>query len=66
MESFEVDVRGERWRMAGRRPTADAPAYDLTWLSGPGAGTRGLTVAGAELTREQLIREATAYMDELS
>jgi hypothetical protein len=56
MEPFEVDVRGERWRMAGRRPTADAPAYDLTWLSRP----------GAELTREQLIREATAYMDELS
>ncbi|RIJ52245.1 hypothetical protein DZG00_05650 [Clavibacter lycopersici] len=61
MEPFEITVDGERWHIAERMPAGATPTYDLTWLSGPGGGQRGLTVGGGPLTREQLIREAAAY-----
>ncbi|PPF66048.1 hypothetical protein C5E16_12625 [Clavibacter michiganensis] len=66
MEAFEVSVRGERWRIAAREPAEATPAYDLTWLSGPGGGAYGFTVGGGRLTREQLVAEATAFVDGFS
>jgi hypothetical protein len=61
MEPFEITVDGERWRIVAREPAGATPTYDLTWLSAPGGGRRGLTVGGAVLSRERLIREAAAY-----
>ncbi|WP_445444850.1 hypothetical protein [Clavibacter sp. km3a] len=66
MDPFEVTVLGERWRIAEREPRGADPTYDLTWLSGPADGTYGFTVGGGRLTREQLIAEATAFVEAFS
>ncbi|MDA3804156.1 hypothetical protein PED38_05035 [Clavibacter sp. CT19] len=66
MEASEVAVLGERWRIAEREPRGATPAYDLDWLSGPAGGTYGFTVGGGRLTPEQLIAEATAFVEGFS
>ena len=66
MEAFEVTVLGERWRIAERGPRGATPTYDLHWLSGPADGTYGFTVGGGRLTPEQLIAEATAFVEGFS
>ncbi|OUE25936.1 hypothetical protein [Clavibacter michiganensis] len=66
MEAFEVTVLGERWRISEREPRGATPTYDLDWLSGPAEGTYGFTVGGAPRTPEQLIAEATAFVDDFS
>ncbi|MFH6679707.1 hypothetical protein [Clavibacter michiganensis] len=66
MEAFEVTVLGERWRIAEREPMGATPAYDLDWLDGPADGTYGFAVGGAPLTPEQLIAEATPFVEGFS
>lgn len=66
MDAIEVTVLGERWRIAEREPRAATPTYDLAWLSGPADGTYGVTVGGGRRTPEQLIAEATAFVEGFS
>ncbi|WP_445443334.1 hypothetical protein [Clavibacter sp. km1a] len=63
MEAFEVTVLGELWRIAEREPRGATPSYDLAWLTGPAGGTYGFTIGGGHLTPEQLIAEATAFVE---
>jgi hypothetical protein len=66
MEAFEVTVLGELWRIAEREPRGATPTYDLDWLTGPADGTYGFAIGGGHRTREQLIAEATAFVEGFS
>ncbi|RII95659.1 hypothetical protein DZF95_00265 [Clavibacter michiganensis] len=61
MNDFEVTERGERFRIHLRQASTASKTYDITWLSAPGNGVRGLTISGPNLTCERLVHEAWAY-----
>jgi hypothetical protein len=62
MDGFEIEAGGERFRVTERCGPHGSVVRDLTWLGAPGGQVLGMTIGGAVLTREQLVREAAAYV----
>ncbi|MDQ0744185.1 hypothetical protein QFZ62_001493 [Clavibacter sp. B3I6] len=62
MDGFEIEAGGERFHVTERRDLHGSTVLDLTWLGAPGGRVLGVTIGGAVLMREQLIREAAAYV----
>lgn len=63
MESFEIVVDHEVFRVAERSADADSFTYDFSWTNGPAGGTYGFTVgSGAPISRERLAAEAEGFV----
>ena len=43
METFEISINGELFRVSERIQSSGRPAYDFAWLNGPVDGTYGFT-----------------------
>ena len=65
MDSFEVEIRGELFRISERIQPGGAMSYDLNWLNGPAGGTYGFTVArsSAQITASELVSEARGFIE---
>ncbi len=79
MESFDVTIDGEAFRISERMQPTGEPSYDFTWLNGPLDGTYGFTVSRAgsgnggnaiepatPMTREELVQEAQSFVAQFS
>jgi hypothetical protein len=60
MDSFEVVVRGELFRVSERTQPDGATSYDFAWLNGPAEGTYGFTLGRSfgGTAAEELVAEA--------
>lgn len=76
MDSFEVSVDGELFRISERRESSTAITYEFTWLNGPANGTYGFAIGAvavhseepepcraSELSREHLIAQVQGFVD---
>ncbi|MGL3149557.1 hypothetical protein ACSS7Z_04280 [Microbacterium sp. A82] len=76
MDSFEVVVDGELFRISKRRESSATVSYDFSWLNGPANGTYGFSVGlaanrsveteacnASELPRERLIAAVQGFVD---
>lgn len=75
MDSFEVFVDGELFRISERRDSNATISYDFSWLNGPANGTYGFSVGlvanhsvdaethnASELPRERLIAQVQGFL----
>jgi len=77
MDSFEVSVDGELFRISERREPGETLGYDFSWLNGPAEGTYGFSLgfvvaddnsteakpdSAAELPRDRLIAEVQGFV----
>lgn len=76
MDSFEVFVDGELFRISERCEPSATISYDFTWLNGPAKGTYGFSLGisanhsvetescnAPGLSREQLIAQVQSFLN---
>ncbi len=78
MESFEVTIDHEVFRISETRQPGGALSYDFSWLNRPADGTYGFTVGrvtagtggmtsddSARMTRDELVAEVRGFVEDV-